>query len=747
MDNFFNAHDGLHTLQWWLGQIVDDSTWKGNELRSKWKDPADIPGFGTRYKVRIFGRDSATKDTPDDQLEMAEILYPVTAGSGHASSFQTANLRKGTYVIGFYKDGIEATEPIIIGCLGNNDQTKLSTTIPLKGFVPFSGFAGGEKVPTYAIPPHGSDPAGGPQPREGGSGSNVAGNNSSDQQQQKDGEKKNPLDSPTRCEAAPVNGIRLKIQNLIKDIEAAKNKVNSWETAVEKPIYFRGQYLSLSEYIQIKIADATKDITKFTKNITEGIHKFVKEQIQDRLKNTYNSLFPNQLPGLKAKVSTANDLIACLFNKIIKNLAKMIGGFLAAVIDKLISVPICAIENFIGGLLGALTGFILGMLSKILGPLEALLGFAFGLTASILGFVNSLLGFLSCDETPACAEVKEWSLWDGAGNNGGSAPRLDVTSIFTKANSIGSLATQLLDPNNYDFNIDPNILLPNVANNCNVGPVFCGPPKVSFFGGGGSGAAANAIISATGDLLGVNIISPGHGYTSPPTVYFVDECGNGSGAVAQVAISTSGTVSNVVVIDPGTGYLPAPNGSRGGEGRTWATRCQSTIKHADGTWEPPYDPGSIMNIVIGDTVQFAGQAPYVSEVNETVSAVPCPPDQTLSGQPTVSNGKYPIYLSVCEIQVMNPGLNYSETDTVVASPNNGLVATPVFGPQGTIEKINVSQCGVGYTERPRIYIQTQTGYNAELVPVFTVNTAGITTQGANIPGVQIIQVIDCVGKV
>ena len=40
---------------WWVGQIADDSTWRENINPGKFKKIEDIPGWGYRYKERIFG--------------------------------------------------------------------------------------------------------------------------------------------------------------------------------------------------------------------------------------------------------------------------------------------------------------------------------------------------------------------------------------------------------------------------------------------------------------------------------------------------------------------------------------------------------------------------------------------------------------------------------------------------------------------------------------------------------------------
>ena len=70
----------------------------------------------------------------DEQLPMAEVMYPITAGSGHAGSHQTPNIQQGNYVLGFFKDGFEAQQPVIMGVLGNNAQTALEGKDPEKGF-------------------------------------------------------------------------------------------------------------------------------------------------------------------------------------------------------------------------------------------------------------------------------------------------------------------------------------------------------------------------------------------------------------------------------------------------------------------------------------------------------------------------------------------------------------------------------------------------------------------------------------
>lgn len=118
------------SFNWWIGQIADDSFWRDNILSGKYANAGEIPGWGRRYKVRIMGlHDQGEETIPSEDLPWAQIMYPVTAGGGQSEAMQTANLRQGNMVFGFFMDGPEMQVPVIMGVLGNNSQTVLAPTI------------------------------------------------------------------------------------------------------------------------------------------------------------------------------------------------------------------------------------------------------------------------------------------------------------------------------------------------------------------------------------------------------------------------------------------------------------------------------------------------------------------------------------------------------------------------------------------------------------------------------------------
>lgn len=135
-------------------------------LAGKFESKDQIPGWGRRYKVRIIGlHDQGETEIPSDQLPWAQIMYPVTGGGGQANAGATANLRQGMFVFGFFLDGQEQQVPVIMGVLGNNAQTSLSTTIgdgkvtnTQSGSLATSGYAtpaDGNKDPNIKVPDEG----------------------------------------------------------------------------------------------------------------------------------------------------------------------------------------------------------------------------------------------------------------------------------------------------------------------------------------------------------------------------------------------------------------------------------------------------------------------------------------------------------------------------------------------------------------------------------------------------------------
>ena len=140
-------------FNWWIGQVADDSYWRDNINAGKFEDKQSVPGWGYRYKVRIFGlHDAGEEGIKSEDLPWSNVMYPVTAGAYLQASGQTPMIRQGNIVFGFFLDGPEQQQPVIMGVMGNNSQTDLATEIGTNrvsdtqpGTLATSGFAEGAK--------------------------------------------------------------------------------------------------------------------------------------------------------------------------------------------------------------------------------------------------------------------------------------------------------------------------------------------------------------------------------------------------------------------------------------------------------------------------------------------------------------------------------------------------------------------------------------------------------------------------
>ena len=154
----FNSGFLGENFNWWIGQIADDSYWRDNIISTKFDDLGTVPGWGRRYKVRIIGlHDQEEESIDSDQLPWAQVMYPVTAGGGQANASATSALRQGNFVFGFFLDGADQQVPVIMGVLGNNVQTTLSTKIGTSktNFTATSGYAKGKDPIEYKVPTEG----------------------------------------------------------------------------------------------------------------------------------------------------------------------------------------------------------------------------------------------------------------------------------------------------------------------------------------------------------------------------------------------------------------------------------------------------------------------------------------------------------------------------------------------------------------------------------------------------------------
>lgn len=410
----------------WEGRVVSSVSWHDNIESELFSEKEQQKGWGYRFRVRYIGFHSpSTQDLPDDQLPMANVVLPVTAGSGLGGFHETPSISAGTLVTGFFMDGVAGQEPYIDGILinSNNEVPKEQPKDATGGLQLFNDTykegppETGAFVPTYLI---GSQNIWKTIQSIGDKVNLGDGAVQSWYEQKLDLYKPTPLDSPCKTDNSPFKGIQTTIQNLINDIR-------DYDSIAE---IFGGGDPDREKFIQKVLDIATGDISGYVKTIFQSIRSYSYNYLQEEAKKRIPFLFPSEVPDFSKKVNEANNLISCLFNKLVRQLPDLIRNILSNLLDKLVDTAFCFIENFINqllidnGILDQITNIArtaVGLLSQIVNLSVGALGSLF----DALDFANGVLNFFKCDDDYTCPQQQEVNLAGTLSQGGGPSVPFD----------------------------------------------------------------------------------------------------------------------------------------------------------------------------------------------------------------------------------------------------------------------------------------------------------------------------------
>jgi len=329
---------------WWIGQIVDDSTWRDNINPGKYEDKTSIPGWGRRYKVRIIGlHDQGETTIPSDQLPWAQVMYPVTAGGGQTGAMDSTKLRQGNMVFGFFLDGQDQQVPVIMGVLGNNSQTVLAQknstvedtiTDTQPGILAKSGYSEGTNPKSGTAretPP--DDDLSLEEPPEGTvsneSADGIQQTTAADSKRQAKCEEKIALMKPDPKEfiSSSLKGIQTVIENLTNRIDTILQSLQSYADAITNKV------TDAQEAIQNIIQSASREISKFMKPIFDKIQEFALKILNQGFNMIIAALPSSMRFQFKDMVQQLTELMLCMYNKMTGALKDQIGGSLEDAIN------------------------------------------------------------------------------------------------------------------------------------------------------------------------------------------------------------------------------------------------------------------------------------------------------------------------------------------------------------------------------------------------------------------------------
>ena len=529
---------GQDGYNWFIGQVTNDAAWRQHSKK-----------YGYRVKVRILHKHSPT--TPDEDLPWAHVGVSPQFGAGKAMQGTSLCLQGGEIVKGFFLDKDENVA-FIEHCF----QTESS----VENLVAYNGldswqFYENDAKPSLEWGLH-SRPLGGGDPSKinGVQGTNYQLSNNDSNLLAKVVEKKVTVTVAEKCKGGAGFGgtIARSLATFIEIAGSAKD--------------INGTYID-------PIMDEIRDIAGLVRQTSELIAGAYAQVIRLARKFLFSKIYElvEQLMGFlqldsllkDIAVKKAVDTIYCVLENIIKSLVNVISEFLIGLIGKLVQAPLCAAEQFLAGLntrmfndIESQIGSALDSISGILGPIGNFMGYL----DKAMNYAQIGKQFLSCEGAECEPQPFDWAVNIGPTQKSkiDFKRTIDISSKFNVL-GIGKSVTDGIDKFfGLDADDEENAKkVAEIVGDCPTDRQICGPPKIEIFGGGGFGAAANAVVNEFGEIVGVNMQSLGAGYTTKPFVSFIDNC-EGRGAEGE-AILEDGKVINIIVRRGGGGYQTPPD--------------------------------------------------------------------------------------------------------------------------------------------------------------------------------------------
>lgn len=728
----FLGRDGF---VWWVGQVADPKVWRNDKTRIDNGKEA----WGYRCKVRIIGYHSFSRnELKDEDLPWAHILTSASDGAPAQGGFgKLPLLVGGESVVGFFLDGEEAQQPVVMGCFHRSPVVEnIDNPNP---FEPFTGSKGpfasgpqatrnkaqadgttkeieenlgsGSQFEMFSNPQFGTDSlnsldlSAGFLPLTPNNVAQAGANYRSPnipQDQLFYGDKAEAGFLSAVKSAGPVQGENGCGNNILSQITTSLQTFIQTINGLEKTA------LGFIDPIRNVVVDV-QQLIRSVARLVASIMKYVINGMRDNIFKLIGKLFkllgitipsPLQLPISEAAKNILN-IIFCIFEKLFGPLMDFIMGLLNGIIGKSPNIPRCAVEEITGSLVNKLADMIDGALSTILSGLDWLANGISSISSALRGGLNmisQILSFLSCDSL-ACKSTSSWDPLAGA-----SFPSLDswkdVLNNMDILNGLGTPDLSLGYLSAFGSSDTPfrdcrkRIVNPQTQEDLAPMPIGvkfykCIPPEVTI-NGDGVGAKATAVISEVdGSVVTFLLCDPGKGYTYPPEIKIVDNSNYGKGAQARTKI-VNGRIQSIYIVNPGQGY------------------CQTNL-----TEETSLTTGI-----------------------ESTSKTPCLDvgNRRLSNSVTGINTNFVIE---------RPGLGYTSGDTIQVG---NCFYQPVLTPNGSIIDFKSNgTCKQTFKTTPTVSINTKTGEGAVIYPVIQfVPQFIVDNPDLNVGIGSVVNVVDCV---
>jgi hypothetical protein len=724
---------------WWIGQVADPSVWRNDATRIDNGKEA----WGYRCKVRIIGYHSFSRnELKDEDLPWAHVLTSASDGAPGQGGFgKLPLLVGGESVVGFFLDGEEAQQPVVMGCFHRSPVVEnIDNPEP---FQPFTGSKGpfstsinknqatrikqqsdgtakeieenlgtGSQFEMFSNPEFGIDSEGSLDLDPGfsplttdtsdKSGASFGSPNVSQDQLFYD-EMGEAAFYKAFDNAGSVSGENGCGNNVLSQITSALQNFIKTINGLEKTA------LGFIDPVRNAVIDV-QQIVRSVARLVASIMKFVINGMRDSIFKLIGKLFkllgitipsPLQLPISEAAKNILN-IIFCIFEKLFGPLLDFIMGLLNGIVGKSPNIPRCAVEEITGALVNKLADMVDGALSGILAGLDWLASGISSIASTLtsgLNMISQLLSFLSCDSLE-CRTTTSWDPFSGA-----SFPSLDSwNSVIENMDILSGFGgpdqalgyLSVFGSSDTPFkNCRKRIVNPQTQDDISSMPLGvkfykCIPPEVRIYGDG-VGARAKAVVSEVdGSIVTFLLCDPGKGYTYPPEIKIVDNSNYGRGAQAKTVVS-NGSIQSIYIINPGSGY------------------CQTNLIEETSSETSGIGTNSTPCIDIGD----GRLSPNVVGINTN-------------------------------FVIERPGIGYTSGDTIQVGNCIYQVVITTNGSVIDFKSVN-GDCKQFFKAPPEVTINTKTGAGAVIYPVLQFVPQFITDNPNLTVGItSVVNVVQCI---
>ena len=775
----FSGKDGF---SWWIGRVAHPKYWKKQNLAS-----AAAGSESHRVKVRIIGYHPWDDTLKENDLPWANVMMDPVTGSGQGSMGDTLSLIGGETAIGFFADGEDAQQPIIIGLLHRSHEVSNSIAeeeVILSGsnqFKPFTGYTGkvvkGTKRTSVLVKDPTAKQGVGTTTGKVEFGSVDLGisnklgitNESSNVLFDKDG---NTISSAA-AEAFTKKYTRTQVNpslcedNVIGDIAKVLNDFVKFTSVLES---FQGNFIDPITNAIIDMEDRIREtarqiqriIKKILNNIRTGLIKRVMKlfKIFAAIGKKLNPLDFFLGPAAQKAFKKIIKILFCLFDAIFGDIFGFIENIIKSLLGKIINVGTCAVEQFTSGILGKVMDMVKKVTSPILSGINWLTG-GLGNITNVLSkassFAKKIIAFLDCTGVK-CDETSEWV------TNFGGAIKVKAdnwSKILEGTDFLGGVQKDLTEIEKQlgrqelarwiaGENLDE--AKKTIINGSNVYELLKTIDKITdgktseLFEQGGLGSIEAAIASysifgngsdsfsdcnnrifnpRTQDDLSPLPVGVKHPQCIPPAAEIY---GEGTGAIVKPIVGNNRQIFSVEVLNGGSGYdsstsITIFDKSNHGEGARGSVIVEN---------------GSVKSIVLinpgsgycgGDLDVSNGTGSEDNNINIGIGT-------NVSG-------------IVTSVYVSKPGLGYTTGDTFTLV-GSGVTGSLTVTPNGSIIGAQLpTNYNFEFDKRPIVLFNSNTGFNGELIPIMKYNTQLMTDRDGSSgvrPLIGITSVIDCPPK-